>query len=183
MRLVSFVLLFSTFAFGQSIAIGVKGGVPFNDAFDTSGIWSGESKSWTVGPTVELRLPFGLGAEFDALYRKVGFRSQTGFGQSLDTASQWQFPLLGKFRFPSILLHPYVDGGVVFNKLSFPYKFGPTAGGVVGFGGELKFGKLRIGPEIRYTRWGSGPTYAASQGQADFNQNQVDLLVGITWGK
>src|SRR5512140_1452584 len=115
MRTLSTLLLFSSLVFGQSVAVGIKGGVPFKDAYNASGIWSGASSSWTVGPTVELRLPFGLGAEFDALYRKTAYNGVFPQGNPQFTASQWQFPLLAKVRIPSLLVHPFIDGGVVFN--------------------------------------------------------------------
>jgi hypothetical protein len=183
MRLLPLALLFATIGFGQTVAFGVKGGVPFKDSFDASGIWAGASSHWIAGPTVELRLPFGLGAEFDALYRKVAYTSTLPNGSKPEvTASQWQFPLLGKFRLPGLILHPFIDGGVVFNKLSYQGGLGPTTGFAAGFGGELKFGKLRVGPELRYTRWGAGKTIDL-QGLLQSSQNQVDLLVGITWGK
>jgi hypothetical protein len=45
-------------------------------------------------------------------------------------------------------------------------------------GVEFKVFRIRIAPEIRYTRWGgdSGYTYFTKS-----NQNQVELLAGITF--
>jgi hypothetical protein len=59
----------------------------------------------------------------------------------------------------------------------------PTVGVVVGGGLRLKAGLVRIAPEVRYTRWGGRPI--DDQGSRGFfvqsRQNQVDLLVGLTF--
>jgi outer membrane phospholipase A len=39
---------------------------------------------------------------------------------------------------------------------------------------------VRISPEVRYTRWGSGQQ-GAGEGLIRYNQNQADFLVGITF--
>ncbi|MCE5307594.1 MAG: outer membrane beta-barrel protein [Acidobacteriales bacterium] len=59
----------------------------------------------------------------------------------------------------------------------------PTHGLAVGGGARLHLGPLHISPEIRYTRWtGIGLNDQQSHGvSAQSTQNQVDLLVGLTF--
>lgn len=65
------------------------------------------------------RLPFGLGVEFDALYKRF---DQTGSsingGTAAKTGTSWEFPLLGKYRFGRSFAKPYAEGGVSLNHLS-----------------------------------------------------------------
>lgn len=62
----------ATLAYPGIISIGVKGGVPLNDAFNaaTSGNASyfTNTKRYTIGPELDVNLPLGLAIEFDALY-------------------------------------------------------------------------------------------------------------------
>src|SRR4051812_36051188 len=81
------IILCSSPLFGQigPVSIGAKVGVPLSDSFETAapatcppaggpcGIrnYSSKTKRYTVGPSVELRLPYGLAFEFDALYNRL----------------------------------------------------------------------------------------------------------------
>lgn len=176
LRIALILLLLGSSAFARIIEVGVRGGVPFTGSFNASGVFKDASRNWLVGPTVELRLPFGLGAEFDALYRKVAVTTTAAPGLPEATASQWQFPLLAKYRFPGIVLHPFIAGGVVFNSFSYPHGVGAATGFALGAGGELKFPKVRIIPEIRFTRIGN-PAHVGP----DIKQSQASLLLGITF--
>ena len=66
-------------AWAEILSIGVKGGVPLTDAFNTarSGSLSyfSETKRYTVGPTVELHLPLRFSIELDALYTRLNYGS------------------------------------------------------------------------------------------------------------
>ena len=68
---------------------------------------------YIIGPTAELRLPFGLGVEVDILYRHFSYGSSGGisgitstFTTSDTTGGAWEFPdsrqvsLQGKTRPP-----------------------------------------------------------------------------------
>ena len=52
----------------QPVSVGVKVGVPFTDPIGRNG----ESRPYTIGPTVEVRLPAGFAVEASALYRRLG---------------------------------------------------------------------------------------------------------------
>src|SRR5205814_5398215 len=60
------------------IGIGVKGGVPLNDAFvvqQSNPIrYVADTHRYTFGPYVDLRLPAGFGVEVDALYKTYEYR-------------------------------------------------------------------------------------------------------------
>jgi opacity protein-like surface antigen len=183
-------------------SFGVRLGVPVTDAFNTV-----ESSNYTfntttdryiVGPTAELHLPFGFGLEVDALYRHLSYTG-TGLVGSITSSSvnsgDWEFPLLVKYRFPTKLVRPYIDGGVAWDKL-----FGltdsvkdsianqsptvvnqnTTAGFVLGAGIDIHIIKIHVMPELRYTRWGSAQ-FSDPSGLLHSTQNQAEFLVGITF--
>jgi hypothetical protein len=187
MRLWVIFLAGAPLALSQPFSFGVKGGVPLTDFLSATN--SGGSGYFTttnryiVGPEAELRLPFGFGVEFDALYRHLNY---TNFSNSVDvllnsstTSGAWEFPLLAKYRFPTKIVRPYVAAGIAWDTLSglnqtirqtviatgvtstsrtsSPAELGNNTviGFVAGFGVDLHLLFLNISPEIRYTRWGS----------------------------
>lgn len=177
-------LLVATVApgYSQFVNFGVKAGVPLTDA--VHGISDGTSQvltdtdRWLVGPTAEVRLPFHLSFEVDALYRRQNYTVNTlGFPQS-NSANDWQFPFLAKYEFRREVVRPFVDAGVTYRHVSNGVDPN-TAGFTVGGGVALKVLFLKLAPEIRYTRFGgvtdngSSPVVRA--------QNQADLLVGFTF--
>src|SRR5579863_4983903 len=78
-------LLLVTSAFGQSLSVGIRGGVPFTGALTdltTNGVdvisrSFSDSNQYIIGPMVELHLPFGLSVEADALYRPLNLSTET----------------------------------------------------------------------------------------------------------
>lgn len=128
MRIGLALVLSISCAAAQGLGIGVKGGVPFSDVFKATGetgllateISHISTQRFILGPMVEIRLPFGLGVEFDALYKRF---DQTGesihVGSTvIKTGNSWEFPLLGKYRIGRSFAKPYVEAGVPFNHLS-----------------------------------------------------------------
>ena len=189
MKLTLLLIFISTAVFAQPVSFGygLKGGLPLTDLVDTvSGsrtTVTSVTNRYIVGPTAELRLPFGFGVEVDALYRHFSYNSAASLIDVLSTlrttSSDWEFPLLLKKRFGGVgPVRPFVDAGVNFNKISglsqsvstlvFPnhlttssnsnpaeLKNDFTAGFTLGGGVEIHLLILRITPEIRYTRWGN----------------------------
>ncbi len=121
-RAILISLLLSASAFGQ-FGFGVKGGAPLGDAVSVtedplSLVTSGRS-DYVIGPYVELRLPFHLAIELDALTSTVNWQQTTDLFNSQTTARAWTFPLLAKYRFGhGGLLSPYVMAGASFGKLT-----------------------------------------------------------------
>jgi hypothetical protein len=114
----------------------------------------------------------------------------------LQNAKEWDFPLLLKYRFQAGTMHPFVDAGFEFAHASSDFTIsclaGPdtcSAAGIgsyvtsqnsysssvnrrgpaAGVGIEFKFGKIRISPEVRYTKL-TRP-----------NANEVTVLAGFTF--
>jgi hypothetical protein len=108
----------------QSLSFGVKGGVPFTDAVEGSfGNRSG-ARRYTVGPMVEVGLPFSVAVEFNALYKRTGYSTSDNFFSITSItqvrANSWEFPLLLKYylRGHGLPVRPYVEGGYVVRHLS-----------------------------------------------------------------
>jgi len=133
MRLPLLSLAVAASAFAQPVTFGVRVGEPLTDFASTvqSALGSGNNVSlnqrpYILGPTVELRLPAGLGIELDALYRRQNYTetivtanpptTQTTTFTST-SADAWEFPLLGKYRFGPKLIHPFFDAGIAFDSL------------------------------------------------------------------
>jgi opacity protein-like surface antigen len=215
MRPLFILILGAISACSQPISFGVKGGVPATDFFDTvnrlnapASLFHSGTNRYIVGPTVELRLPFGLGVEVDALYRHFNYNSST-FGvdvlrDSRTTGNAWEFPLLAKYRFPTKIVRPYIDAGVAWDTLSGLTQTirqtlisGPitstvttsnpdelhkttTRGFVTGVGLDVHALFIHISPEIRYTRWGARH-FLSPNGGLSSNQNQAEFLLGLTF--
>jgi hypothetical protein len=214
-RFLFFATLVPLVSFGQRFEFGAKAGVPLSETFETGSLFhigSGEgstsaTRRYTVGPTVELKLWHGFSAEFDVLYRRVGFNelqenSVFELAHTRTTANSWEFPIAGKFRILHLpVLSPFIDGGVSFRRISgvsssiveVPDDAEPrrstgststtldhrsSRGAVVGVGANIHAWVLHISPEIRYTRWGADRNLDPL---LNSNQNQVDLLLGFTF--
>jgi len=211
-RLLLAFLLPASLAFPAGpFSIGVKGGVPATDAFNsvTSGTlrYVDDASKWTVGPEFDINLPFGLGIEADALYRRLRYDS-TGMGvdvtvNSVTTANAWDFPLLLKCRFGGGPIKPYVSAGPTFRGLSSLkqvetfFTAPPTAthsstsspaelknrfttGLTLGAGLQIGGLGFHVSPEVRYTRWG-WDAFRDPAGVFKSNPSQLEALVGITF--
>ncbi len=209
MRRILVLGLFPAALCAQLVSFGVKGGVPLSTAFDTVRTanvgYLSDTKRYLVGGAFELRFPFGMGMELDALYRRLNYESfqVTAPNASLamsTVANSWEFPLLFKLRAPSPVLRPYLTAGPSFRHLSGLRQFIAARIGSLpatreegrpielsnrfnsGFaiGGGLEFGRrFRLAPEIRYTRWGWENFSAPSLPDLRSNLNQLDFLLGI----
>lgn len=193
-------LLAASGVFAQ-LSFGVRGGIPFTNFFQAASnpeeTFTSSGTRFIIGPTVELRLPFGLGLEADALYRNFHYTASTSLVDELlrNTASNaWEFPLLVKYRTPGAFVKPFLDAGVAFDHWSGTRQItapvgaftsssstsGSNAGFVAGAGIELHLPLVKLSPEIRYTRWGAA-SVADLGGALRSNQNQAEFLVGVTF--
>ncbi|MEO8597193.1 MAG: porin family protein [Candidatus Solibacter sp.] len=212
MRSLCLLFLSAAAAFSQPISFGIKGGLPMSDFVNAAS--SGNFKAsavtnrYIIGPTVELRLPFGFGVEADVLYRHFNYRTGgvAGTGSSLatdTTSGAWEFPLLAKYRFKGTVVRPFIDAGVSWDRISgltqsvksivnnvatvsttsnpFELKDGVTRGFVMGAGLDLKVIVIHVTPEVRFTRWGAKHFIDTTGGLINSNQNQAEFLVGFTF--
>jgi hypothetical protein len=185
-------------AAAQPVTFGLKGGIPLTDFFsdiqNQSFVFNENTKRFIVGPTFEVRLPFGLGIELDALYRHLDYSGSTPAASETITGDHWEFPLLAKYKFPSKIVRPYVDAGFAFGTLSGLKQSVETATGlssapatnnyakgfVMGGGVDIKLLVLHISPEVRYTHWGSAG-FEDPLSLVHGSQNQAELLLGIAF--
>jgi hypothetical protein len=208
MRPVLLFLLGSISAFAQPFSAGIKGGVPLTDFLNAAGSgtfnYAAPTQRYIIGGVAEVRLPLGFGVEFDALYRRLHY---TGSGNLVDvfttsntTGSNWEFPLLLKYRFHFPVVRPFLDAGVAWDTLAglkqtisevspvglsstsnpSELKKNTTMGFVVGGGVDIHAVFLHISPEIRFTRWNS-TQIGDALGLLHSNLNQGEFLVGITF--
>jgi opacity protein-like surface antigen len=209
MRLFFLLFAFTAGAFCQPFSFGVKAGVPLTDflsAAESQNVsYFTSTNRYIGGVTAELHLPLGLGVEVDALYRHLNYHESSGTVPiaASTTASDFEFPLLGKYRFPMIkVVHPFVDAGVAFDSLagvkqeiasvvngtasasstSNPSELhnSTTRGFVIGGGIDIHFLVIHLLPEIRYTRWGAQHFFDVN-GLLHSNVNQGEFLLGITF--
>lgn len=190
--------LFAQFCFAESpIIIGVRGGVPLGDVVHAVQSGSGISSStdnYVVGPTLGVRLPLGLSVTGDALFTRLSVSANSGSVSV--SANSWEFPVLLRFTAGNGPIAPFVGAGVSVRHLSDFGDIGPfltnsassnsvVSGPSVGFalGGGLQFhaGPLHISPEIRYTHWGSNQISNAFRNVIHTNDNEGQILVGVTF--
>ena len=131
MRFLVLFLFAAAIAPAQIVSVGVKAGIPATDALPNQPSYNTllDTGRWTIGPTVEVRLPYGLSLEADALYR--GYRLQQSlafpevvqdgvtyppfFNSSRSDTKVWDFPVLLKYRFGPRTIRPFVDAGYTWS--------------------------------------------------------------------
>jgi hypothetical protein len=158
---------------------------------------------------VTVGLPFGLRLEFDALYRRAGYRTSStdiigDYFAARNWGNSWEFPIVVRRKLwhgvyagvgyaPRVINWSGHSAGFFVTSINPPVKIyqesdikgsWDTTHGVVGAAGiEKRIGPLRIAPEVRYTYWNRPAVdVSGSHGYSIAStQNQVDLLVGITF--
>jgi hypothetical protein len=192
----------------QLVSVGVKAGVPVTDVVEGNVGVHSEARPYTVGPMVQLRLPFSFAVEVDALYKRTGYSSFAATTGAAGTAlrvraNSWEFPMLLKYYLPGYesRVRPYAEVGYVPRRISgVQANFSNLATGVtdtlnsasvlredlthgvaVGGGLEVRAGRLRVAPEVRYTHWGEQPFREILSRNALVRSvdNQFEFLLGI----
>ncbi|MBL8232861.1 MAG: outer membrane beta-barrel protein [Bryobacterales bacterium] len=169
----------------DALSVGVRGGLPFGDAFDAAE--SGRLKltgrnRFLIGPTLELRLPAGLGVSFDVLYRRYRFETQTEGQTTTSGGGQWEFPLMLRYRFPGILVRPFVGAGPTLQRLTGVTSIrNNTVGLAMGAGLDIKVPFGHITPELRYSRRFQDTNASFLSNVLKANNNQFDFVVGVTF--
>ncbi len=229
LRVLAAIFACGAIASGQPLVeFGLKVGVPVAQTFQTNswgflatGTYQGASatRRYTAGASLGLRLPHGFGAEFDFLYKRLGFDTYISlppfdgvvYTHAWTTANSWEFPALGVYRFSHWeKIRPRISGGISFravNGVSSTSECyteaaglcGPSpspvagssenqgilnarshVGAVVAAGVEKRIGRIRLVPEIRFTRWrADGAELEYPEFTVRSNPNQVDVLLGI----
>ena len=146
------LLLLAAPALFSQISWGVRGGIPLTSAledFPSRLTFRNKPHYWTLGPTIEIRLPARLGISFDALYERLQYEGPGG-GQA--SGGEWTFPAMLRYRFGSGMFRPYAAAGGSFNKVTgIAAPRSSVTGIVLGAGAEIKLPLVRLSPELRYT--------------------------------
>ena len=176
MSKISFVfLLGGIIAAGQSLSVGVKGGGFLTEPAGRLD----SSRVYVIGPVVEVGLGSHAAIEGNALYSRFG----SGISGFRVRGHSVEFPVLGKYYFTrtDAGIRPFAAGGVAFRNIWFD-RIGsrvvgstePAIGAVAAAGVSFPLWKLKLAPEVRYTRWGGFNSPAT-------NPNQLQVLLGITF--
>ena len=137
------VLFLAAHASAQHLTFGVVGGTSITSDFETgtyispggiadNGPNAGQTVSTSVtntsgdrglivGPKLELRLPWNMSLEVDALHRALhsitafttfySGGSQTSYAPFQISHASWEIPVLAKYRFARAPLHPFFEAG------------------------------------------------------------------------
>ena len=202
MRILLLLSLASWSLSAQPVSIGVKIGSSFTDVFETAPgnvllpFYIPNSHRFLVGATFQANFPARFSLEVDGIYRRVGFQqAHVGFFVSLidstTTANSWEIPVLGKYALLPGPIRPFVDAGANFRSITGSKKSGVptvleltrdlTAGFTFGGGVEIKMGRIRVTPELRYTHWGSENFRDPVNSLLHTNLNQGDFIMGLTF--
>ncbi len=184
--------LLCTADFAQTASVGVVGGTNLTDGFGTLSIptqylgggafvYSSGQRNFIIGPKLEVRFLGNLSVEVDTLHRNlqtsIRFVRYTpgvpASRPSLNTQTPWEFPLLARYRFSLLNLHPVVESGPSLR----PAGTGGLShvGITTGAGVETMVGGLNISPTVRYTHWAQSYSFPAAR------PDQVEALVGFDW--
>ena len=182
----------------QPVQVGVKGGFVLTDSTRQT---NDESRNYTVGPTIEFRLPLNFGIETGFLYKRIGTDAIFLFDNNRAVyrirGDSFEIPVVGKYYMRSSrVFTPYLGLGVAMRRTwqttegsttGPPNPFFSTgnfrrsevspwgAGAVGGAGVQFQHGRWKLSPEFRYTRW-------SQEGQSiPRNPNQVEFLFGISF--
>ncbi len=152
--------------------------------------FSSDSKDFIVGPSAEIGFPFNVSVEVDALYRPLHLATyidSSGVYSFSTTVSTWEFPLLLKYRFPTLIpwAKPLLEVGPSFRGGSGADAAPSSHGITLGAGLEAKILKLKLAPQLRFTRWGSdSPPRIFADPRTVLPHtvlNQAEFLVGLSF--
>jgi Outer membrane protein beta-barrel domain len=197
-KLSASLLLFSAASFAQflgPVSVGVKAGVPITDAFYNTPLSPSQtsysnSANYILGPSVELRLPYHVSVEFDALYRPLTFGTSTAsivngapvLTRTSNEFSTWEFPLMFKYHLGGEhFVKPYVEAGPSFRTAAQQLSYLSSTGVTAGVGADFKALLVRMSPEIRYTHWTGDSTPAITSPGLASRQDQVEFLFGVSF--
>lgn len=149
-------------------------------------------RSVILGGLLEVQLTSSFAVEADILHRPLrttlidtiipaGGPSSTTINNFV-AANTWEFPLMLKWNLPSPFararVRPFLEGGVALRtsqdvSAALPSQVGLTAG----VGAAIHFGKLRVAPTLRYTRWEKETFFPPYPTKDD----QLEFLTSVAW--
>ena len=178
------LLLFWTAVPAYAIDLGLRGGLPFGDAFESARTANFELKGrnrFVLGPTLELRLPAGLGVNLDVLYRRYQFETIVNGQTTTQGAGQWEIPVMLRYHFPGIVARPFIAGGPVWSTITGLTSTRNTTGLAIGAGLDISVPFGHLTPELRYSRRFQDTIVTPATAPLKSLSNQIDLMVGFTF--
>lgn len=176
-------------AFGRRVSLGVLAGATLSPDFRTvtypptrgfqdSTSFSSDPGAFLLGATVEIAIAQGFYFEGDAFHQSLRDTTRSGgFPSYTETWNTWSFPLLGKYKFSTHGVKPFLEAGPAFRDAPQPQGISPH-GVTAGVGVEKRVWRLDVAPSVRYTHWGRfAPNFL---GAIQPLQNQVMLLAGFS---
>lgn len=167
----------------QTISAGLKVGVPLTALVTASSPgYQASTRRYTLGPAIELKLVHRLALEAGALYKRLEF----GYSGAGSSAGRWEFPFLVKYRFRGWLWRPFVGAGASLNWVNgsggrfAELRHGSAVGIVAGTGIETRLGRLRLAPEVRFTRW-ADRNLGVRDASLRSSLTQAEILAGLTF--
>jgi hypothetical protein len=92
----------------------------------------------------------------------------------------YEFPVLAKYRFRWGAWRPFLEAGPTFRTTGNLNSANPSHYGVAaGAGAEIRLGKFRLAPEVRYIRWASDPV---SPLVVRTRPDQIEVLTSFSTG-
>jgi Outer membrane protein beta-barrel domain len=181
--------------FAQPVSFGLTAGVSVSPLLTSrSPDYEATTKRYTLGPSVELRLPYRFAFEVDLLYKQLDYRlrgavsadSRSGSPASAAVqAGRWELPLLIKYGFSTRPQRAFVHLGASFNRVLGTQSDGfvearhkGVLGLVAGVGVETRFHALRVAPEVRFTHW-TDRNFGVRDAPLRSNLNQAEFVVGF----
>ncbi|MCC6589644.1 MAG: hypothetical protein IT168_23310 [Bryobacterales bacterium] len=185
---------------GQRVSFGFVGGTPLTRDFPITRMfytnpeisndliafdWFSDTRTFLAGLSVEIDLGKGISLEGNVLHRTLHLQRRNVFPNGSSeylgevTPSTWEWPILAKYRLPVRgAVRPFIEAGPSFrtrhNQVpAEPSQFGATAG----TGVEFRFGRFKVSPALRYTRW----QYDGDFPRAATKRDQIEFVTGISY--
>lgn len=178
-RFTTILFTFVSALAAQGFHLGVKGGVPVTRVLkDGPGL---ENTDWrfTIGPSVEIGLPFSLAIEANALLKRPGYNLNRF--STRDTTLEIPILLKKYYGVPASPARIFIDGGYSFrNGLSTAFLTESRQNGLAtGAGVQLRLAGFRFSGEGRYTRWLGLDAPINIRSIVKPNSNQFEILFGF----
>ena len=172
----------STTGFMDVVVPAGSGGYTYQQESGTTSV-SGSEVS-LLGPALEAPLPKNIFLEVDAVHHsiEVSWRSVLQNGDVFGSFSgaeglTWEFPVLGKYKFGTRRVKPFVEAGPSFRLQT---ENSSLFGIATGAGLEVRWKSLKIAPALRFTHWGPQGLVWGPQGynspSTKIGVNQVEFL-------
>ncbi len=174
---------------GRKVWLTLLGGLPLNKGLGAAslppyGPFVDESQSYIAGLGFEVDLYRRLSLDINALYRPIHARS---LGYTLDgtqvrgdefTVLTWPLPILAKYHIADRKYAPFIEAGPSFRFSGNKNAYEPSSFGIsAGTGLQIRAGRMRLSPTLRYTRWKNGEASRFSRTAND----QFDLLFAFSF--